>query len=174
MLCDKSKGVCDITYRMIQCEVPGGVGAKIKEGSNPWWAAFYIVGGNLGIKEVKIALNGKEYPLQREEWNYWVFSYGIELKGSFEIKVVGLSGKEVSIPVGKFIAGETYSSNKLFAVPEMTVDPKTLKVTNQGDDPSEAPIPPQPEEPEEPTQPAPGPDPSGSTCYTVEANIYQK
>ena len=31
-LCDKVKGICPVTYRMIPCKVDGGVSVKIKEG----------------------------------------------------------------------------------------------------------------------------------------------
>lgn len=41
-LCPKTDGICDVTYKMIECDISGGVAAKIKTGVRNYFLKLFI------------------------------------------------------------------------------------------------------------------------------------
>lgn len=126
-------GLNQISYRMVSCEVKGGIIAYLAEGSSKYYASFLIKNYKIGLRAVSlITKEGIETVLSRTNYNHWVYKPSNHLEAPFKLKVTSFAGQDVTIDINDITPKKEYKTDKQFDVPkDKFFDPKTLKVVER-------------------------------------------
>lgn len=82
----------NVSWRYVSCPVVGPLRYRIKEGSNPYWAALQLRNHRLPIKTLEWLRESTWVPLQRQPYNYFVESRGMG-GGPVQLRVTALDGQ---------------------------------------------------------------------------------
>jgi expansin (peptidoglycan-binding protein) len=81
-----------VTWRYVSCPVVGPLRYRIKEGSNPYWAAIQLRNHSLPIYKLEWQKDGAWIALQRQPYNYFVEPAGMG-EGPVKLRVTALDGQ---------------------------------------------------------------------------------
>ncbi len=92
----RSQGRVAVRWERVDCPVTGNVGMRVKDGSNPWWLALIPDFHRQGIAAMSVVIDGVAQPMQRMDYNAFVYSSGVELGFPLQLNLTGSSGETFS------------------------------------------------------------------------------
>ncbi|EDR23697.1 hypothetical protein, conserved [Entamoeba dispar SAW760] len=132
-ICEKDTGHCDITYRMVACDVTGNVKLLTKEGVSEYWLGFYVRNYVIGLKGVKISFGSTNQELTRTS-NYWAYqaTNGNPITTPITITLTSIAGDTATIIMNDIVSNKIYEGNNQFSIPDNTFfEPTTLTKINK-------------------------------------------
>ncbi|HYH95439.1 expansin EXLX1 family cellulose-binding protein [Hyalangium sp.] len=102
-------------WRMVSCAVEGPVRYRIKEGSNPHWAAIQVRNHLLPIQKLEWQKNGSWVEAKRENYNYFVEASGMG-SGSVRIRITATDGQQLEDTLPQIEANQIFNGAKQFSL----------------------------------------------------------
>ena len=133
LVCNKPTGVCNITYRMVACNVVGNVKVLLASGSSKYWMGLYIRNYKVGLKGVSISFGSVTRELTRENHNAWNYQTqsGEVIETPVTVTVTSIAGDTTTITLNDIVENKVYEGNGQFSIPEKTYfKPTTLDKIN--------------------------------------------
>jgi expansin (peptidoglycan-binding protein) len=97
-LAPQSAGRVPITWAYVACKVAGKLQYKIKDGANRWWVAVQVRNSPVGITKLELQESGASewVVLPRTDYNFFVKSWGSEIKVPVSIRITSVTGEVVT------------------------------------------------------------------------------
>jgi expansin (peptidoglycan-binding protein) len=102
-------------WRLVSCAVEGPVRYRIKEGSNPHWAAIQVRNHLLPIQKLEWQKNGSWAEAKRENYNYFVEAAGMG-SGSVRIRITATDGQQLEDTLPQIEANQIFNGAKQFSL----------------------------------------------------------
>ncbi|KFE69079.1 expansin EXLX1 family cellulose-binding protein [Hyalangium minutum] len=102
-------------WRLVSCAVQGPVRYRIKEGSNPDWAAIQVRNHLLPIQKLEWMKSGSWVEVKRESYNYFVASSGMG-KGPVQLRLTATDGQQLVDTLPEIEANQIFNGAKQFAL----------------------------------------------------------
>ncbi|KAK6813986.1 hypothetical protein RU639_010591 [Aspergillus parasiticus] len=97
-LADISKGVIDITWNYVSCDIDTPLKLKNKEGTSAYWFSMQVVNANEAVTSLEVSTDGGStwQSTTRSDYNYFENSSGFGT-ATVDVRVTGKSGKVVTV-----------------------------------------------------------------------------
>ncbi|KAE8150707.1 hypothetical protein BDV25DRAFT_106690 [Aspergillus avenaceus] len=97
-LADVSKGVIDITWSYVSCDIDSPIVLKNKEGTSQYWFAMQVQNANEAVKSLEVSTDGGStwQSTTRSDYNYFENSSGFGTD-TVDVRITGKSGKVVKV-----------------------------------------------------------------------------
>ncbi|KAE8423178.1 RlpA-like double-psi beta-barrel-protein domain-containing protein-containing protein [Aspergillus pseudocaelatus] len=97
-LADISKGVIDITWDYVSCDIDTPLKLKNKEGTSAYWFSMQVVNANEAVTSLEVSTDGGStwQSTTRSDYNYFENSSGFGTE-TVDVRVTGKSGKVVTV-----------------------------------------------------------------------------
>lgn len=133
LICSAKSGKCDISYRMVACNVEGNVKLFTTTGVSQWWLGFYARNYVIGLKSVKITFGQTTRDMKRSNSNQWTYQTvsGEVITTPVKVTFTSIAGDEATIIMNDIQSSKEYIGQNQFKIPEKTFfNPENLqKVT---------------------------------------------
>ena len=129
-ICNKPAGGCNLTYRMVACNVEGNVKLKTTTGVSQWWLGFYARNYVVGLKSVKISFGKTTREMTRSQSNQWSYQTqsGEAITTPVTVTFTSIAGDEATIVMNDIVAEKEYVGQNQFKIPNSTFfNTETLK-----------------------------------------------
>jgi expansin len=104
----------NMRWRYVTCPVAGPVRYRIKEGSNPYWAAIQVRNHRLPIQKLEWEKGGEWVPLNREPYNYFVEPSGMG-EGPVRLRVTASDGQLLEDTLPRIFEGLVIDGSSQFS-----------------------------------------------------------
>ena len=91
-IADRADGQAPIHWERIAHPDPGTLAFRFKEGSSAYWLGLQVREHRYGITALSILVNGSYQPVQREDYNYFVYPVGAGA-GPLQVRVTASTGE---------------------------------------------------------------------------------
>ncbi|OGM42587.1 extracellular cellulase CelA/allergen Asp F7-like protein [Aspergillus bombycis] len=97
-LADISKGVIDINWSYVSCDIDSPLKLKNKEGTSAYWFSMQVVNANEAVTSLEVSTDGGStwQSTTRSDYNYFENSSGFGTE-TVDVRVTGKSGKVVTV-----------------------------------------------------------------------------
>lgn len=92
-IANRAQGRVAVRWERVDCPVSGNIAMRVKDGSNPWWLALIPDFHRQGIAAMSVVIDGVAQPMQRMDYNAFVYSSGVELGFPLQLNLTGSSGE---------------------------------------------------------------------------------
>ncbi len=108
-----SKGLEEVSWKVVPCAVSGNLAFRIKQTSSEYWTAVQVRNHRVGVKGVDFRRGDQWVPMSRSNDNYFVAEKGVG-KGAMRLRVTSVDGQVVEQTFEKWKDGETYKGDVQF------------------------------------------------------------
>jgi expansin (peptidoglycan-binding protein) len=102
-------------WRLVSCVVSGPVKYRIKEGSNPDWAAIQVRNHRLPIAKFEWMRNGSWVEVKRESYNYFVENSGMG-PGPVKVRITATDGQTLVDTLPEIKSEQIYDGAAQFSL----------------------------------------------------------
>jgi len=118
-------GINYISKKEVACPTTGNVGVRTKDGVNAQWMAILVFNHRVGITNVQIEQGGSYHAMERQIYNYWIYS-GSSLTAPFNVKITSKLGDEIVVSVTSLDSEKIYTADSQFPGPANDSTPCTV------------------------------------------------
>jgi expansin len=94
---DPDKGIVDVTFKVVACEVTGPMSYKFKDGSSEFYTAIQVRNHRLPIAKLEYERDGAFVDMPREDDNFFVAQKGVgKVPGGLKLRVTASTGQVVT------------------------------------------------------------------------------
>jgi expansin (peptidoglycan-binding protein) len=112
---DPDRGIVDITFEIVPCDVNGPIRVRFKSGSSASWTAVQIQNHRLPIATVEYAGKSGWVAMQRDDDDFFVEASGVgRQSGGLKLRVTASTGDVIEETVPGILSGQTWTGTKQF------------------------------------------------------------
>jgi expansin (peptidoglycan-binding protein) len=94
---DPDRGITQVSFQLVPCEVTGPMRFRFKDGSSRWWAGIQVLNHRLPVAKLEVATGGGAFTeLSREDDDYFIAASGISgAANGLRVRVTSSTGAVV-------------------------------------------------------------------------------
>jgi expansin len=96
-LADKSKGVIDVTWEIVECGITSPISLHNKDGTSKYWFSMQVVNSNVPVTKLEVSTDGTNWSAtQRKDYNFFENSSGFGTD-TVSVRITSLTGKTITV-----------------------------------------------------------------------------